>query len=156
MDRAREMDVVGGILNIGAFVSGTMAISFGGITWAWRSARIIALFVCSGVLFLALGFQQVYALFTTVKRWIVPVEFSNSRTMLILLATTPAARTATFVPIFLIPLFFQFTRGDGAFDTGVRLLPFIVLYIFAIIVNDAAMSPSASISFDTRLAGHWC
>jgi hypothetical protein len=39
----------------------------------------------------------------------------------------------------MIPLFFQFTRGKDAFETGVRLLPFIVLCIFAIIVNGAAM-----------------
>ncbi|KAL3445794.1 hypothetical protein BJX65DRAFT_296846 [Aspergillus insuetus] len=107
MDRAREIDIVGGTLNIGAFVSGTMAIS----------ARIIALFICSGVLLALLAIQ------------LVPVEFSKSRTMLILFVATSAARTATFVSIYMIPLFFQFTRGEDAFETGVRLLPLIVLCI---------------------------
>ncbi|KAL4971008.1 major facilitator superfamily domain-containing protein [Aspergillus stella-maris] len=105
MDRAREIDYVGGVLNIGAFVSGVMAISFGGVTWAWGSARIIALFVVSGILFILLGIQQALPLFTTVSRRLV-----------------------------------VFTRGDDAFDSGVRLLPFIVLCIFAIIANGALMS----------------
>ncbi|KAL2834132.1 major facilitator superfamily domain-containing protein [Aspergillus pseudoustus] len=140
MGRAREIDVVGGTLNIGAFGSGTMAISFGGITWAWGSAHIIALFICSGVLFALLAIQQISVIFTTAERRLVPVEFFKSRTMLMLFAATSAARTATFIPIYMIPLFFQFTRGEDAFDTGVRLLPFIVLCIFAIVVNGAAMS----------------
>ncbi|KAL2795846.1 hypothetical protein BJX66DRAFT_300948 [Aspergillus keveii] len=75
MDRTREIDIVGGTLNLGAFVSGTMAILFGGISWAWGSARIIALFFCSGVLFALLAIQQINVLFTTVERRLVPVDF---------------------------------------------------------------------------------
>jgi MFS family permease len=54
-DRAREIDYVGAVLTFGAFVSGTMAVSFGGITYLWNSGKIIGLFVCSGVLFIMLG-----------------------------------------------------------------------------------------------------
>jgi MFS family permease len=82
MDRAREMDYVGATLTIGAFVSGVMAVSFGGITYPWNSGRIIGLFVCSGVLFILLGVQQVYTIFTTTKRRIFPIEFFKSRTIL--------------------------------------------------------------------------
>lgn len=82
MDRAREMDYVGGILTIGAFVSGVMAVSFGGITYPWNSGKIIGLFVCSGVLFILLGLQQVYTVLTTTSRRIIPVEFFKSRTIL--------------------------------------------------------------------------
>ncbi|KAL4958628.1 uncharacterized protein BDV14DRAFT_206493 [Aspergillus stella-maris] len=60
--------------------------------------------------------------------------------MLILFAATAAARTAAFVPVYIVPFFFQFTRGDDAFDSGVRLLPFIVLCIFTIIANGALIS----------------
>lgn len=61
MDRAREMDYVGTVLTLGAFVSGVLAMSFGGVTYPWNSGRIIGLFVCSGVLFILLGIQQVYS-----------------------------------------------------------------------------------------------
>jgi MFS family permease len=39
--RLREMDILGGILLIGAFISGIMAISFGGTLYLWKSAQII-------------------------------------------------------------------------------------------------------------------
>jgi MFS family permease len=140
MDRAREMDYVGAVLTIGAFVSGVMAVSFGGITYPWNSGRIIGLFVCSGVLFILLGFQQVWTVFTNKSRRVFPVEFFKSRTILILFCMTAAGGTAVFVPIYMIPIFFQFTRNDSALEAGVRLLPYIMLLIFAVISNGAILS----------------
>jgi MFS family permease len=139
-DRAREMDYLGGLLTIGAFVSGVMAVSFGGITYPWNSGKIIGLFVCSGVLFILLGLQQVYTIFTTTTRRIFPIEFFKSRTILILFSMTAAGGTAVFIPIYMIPIFFQFTRNDSALEAGVRLLPLIFLMIFAVITNGAVMS----------------
>ena len=139
-DRAREMDYIGTILTMGAFVSGVMAVSFGGVTYPWNSGKIIGLFVCSGVLFILLGFQQVYTVLTTTSRRIFPVEFFKSRTLLILFAMTAAGGTAIFIPIYMLPIFFQFTRGDSALDAGVRLLPFIMLMIVAVMTNGAVMS----------------
>lgn len=140
LDRFREMDWVGGILTMGAFTSGVMAVSFGGIQYDWNSGTIIGLFVCSGVLFIILGFQQVFTVFTNLSRRIFPVEFFRSRTMLILFCMTAAGGTAIFIPIYIIPVFFQFTRGDTALDAGVRLLPFIMLMIFSVITNGAVLS----------------
>lgn len=140
MARAKEMDYLGTLLTVGAFVSGVMALSFGGVTYPWNSGRVIGLFVCSGVLFILLGIQQVYTIFTTTSRRIFPVEFFKSRTILILFAMTAAGGTAIFIPIYMIPIFFQFTRSDSALEAGVRLLPFIMLMIFAVIGNGAVMS----------------
>ena len=140
MDRAREMDYIGSILTIGAFVSGVMAVSFGGVTYPWNSGKIIGLFVCSGVLFILLGLQQVYTVFTTTSRRVFPIEFFKSRTILILFAMTAAGGTAVFIPIYFIPIFFQFTRNDSALEAGVRLLPLIFLMIFAVIANGAILS----------------
>jgi MFS family permease len=140
MDRAREMDYVGAVITIGAFVSGVMAVSFGGVTYPWNSGKIIGLFVCSGVLFTLLGIQQVYTIFTTTSRRIFPIEFFKSRTILILFAMTSAGGTAIFIPIYMLPIFFQFTRGDSALEAGVRLLPFILLMIVAVVSNGAILS----------------
>jgi hypothetical protein len=110
------------------------------LTYPWNSGRIIGLFVCSGVLFILLGFQQVYTVFTTTSRRIFPVEFFKIRTILILFAMTAAGGTAIFIPIYMTPIFFQFTRGDSALESGVRLLPFILLMVFAVISNGAVLS----------------
>lgn len=140
LDRAREVDYVGMILTIGAFVSGVMAVSFGGVTYPWNSGKIIGLFVCSGVLFILLGIQQVYTIFTTKSRRIFPVEFFKQKTILILFAVTAAGGTAIFIPIYMIPIFFQFTKSDSALESGVRLLPYIFLMVFAVIGNGAILS----------------
>ncbi|KAK0103229.1 hypothetical protein ONS95_005263 [Cadophora gregata] len=139
-DRAREMDYLGTLLTLGAFISGVMAISFGGIQYAWNSGTIIGLFICSGVLFILLGLQQVYTIFTNTSRRIFPIEFFKSRTILILFAMTAAGGTAVFIPIYMMPIYFQYTRGDSALEAGVRLLPFIFLMIFAVIGNGAILS----------------
>ncbi|KAL8684593.1 MAG: hypothetical protein Q9224_006249, partial [Gallowayella concinna] len=70
--RLVELDYVGTILIIGAYVSGVMAINFGGSTYPWNSGRIIGLFVTSGVLFILFGTQQGLTVFTTTERRIFP------------------------------------------------------------------------------------
>jgi MFS family permease len=138
--RSKEIDWVGTILIIGAFTAGVMGLSFGGVTWEWNSGRIIALFVISGVLFITFGFQQTFCIFTTLERRLFPVQFLKSRTMIILFAMTASAGTAVFLPIYFIPLFFQFVREDTALDAGVRLLPLICLMVFFCLLNGGILS----------------
>lgn len=42
-------------------------------------------------------------------------------------AQTAAVTAPTFIPIFFIPLYFQFVRNDDALEAGVRLLPFVAV-----------------------------
>ncbi|KAI9719384.1 MAG: hypothetical protein M1812_003455 [Candelaria pacifica] len=140
--RFAEIDYTGTVLIVGAFVSGVMAISFGGIVYPWNSGRIIGLFVTSAVLFILFGIQQVYCIFTTEERRIFPVPFVKSRTMLILFAMTSSAGTVIFITVYFIPLYFQFVRGDSALEAGVRLLPLIVLMVLFCIVNGGVMAKS--------------
>ncbi|KAI9682290.1 MAG: hypothetical protein M1817_000344 [Caeruleum heppii] len=135
-----ELDYVGTVIMVGAFVSGVMAISFGGIVYPWRSGRIIGLFVCSGVLFILFGMQQGWSIFTTTERRIFPVAFLKRWSLIVLFAQTACAVTAVFTPIYFIPIFFQFTKGDTALDAGVRLLPFVCLLVFACLLNGVMMS----------------
>ncbi|KUI67396.1 Putative HC-toxin efflux carrier TOXA [Cytospora mali] len=139
-ERAAEMDYTGMVLLMGALVSFFLALNWGGVTYPWGSGRIIGLFVCSGVLFIILGIQQTFTILTTVARRIIPVQFFKSRTVLILFSVTAAAGASAFVPIYMIPIFFQFTRNDGPLDAGVRLLPLIIVMVVMIFVNGALLS----------------
>jgi hypothetical protein len=78
--------------------------------------------------------------FTTLSRRIIPVQFFRSKTVLILFSVTAASGASAFVPIYFVPLFFQFTRGDGALQAGVRLLPLIVVMVVTIFANGALMA----------------
>ncbi|EHK97156.1 putative HC-toxin efflux carrier TOXA [Glarea lozoyensis 74030] len=138
--RVVEMDYFGIVIQAGALTSFVMAINWGGITYPWGSGRIIALFVVSGVLFAVLAVQQVFNIFTSEGRRLIPVQFFKSRTVLILFSSTAAGGAAAFVPIYMIPLFFQLTRGDSALKAGIRLLPFIVFLVVFTFMNGGLMA----------------
>lgn len=138
--RAVEMDYAGVVLQAAALTSFVLAINWGGITYPWNSGRIIALFVISGVLFIFLGIQQVYNIFTSLERRIIPVQFFRSRSVLILFSVTAAGGACAFVPIYMVPIFFQFTRGGSALESGVRLLPFIVFLVVFTFANGGLMA----------------
>jgi hypothetical protein len=55
--------------------------------------------------------------------------------MLLLFFTTASAASAVSVTLYYIPLFFQFTKGDTALQACVRLLPFILPYVFSIMFS---------------------
>jgi len=134
------MDYAGTVLLMGGLTSFVLAINWGGVTYPWGSGRIIALFVVSAVLFIVLGIQQVWAIFTTLSRRILPVQFFRSKTVLILFSVTAASGASAFVPIYFVPLFFQFTRDDGPLQAGIRLLPLIAVMVVTIFANGALMA----------------
>lgn len=138
--RFAEIDYLGTILFTGAIVSGVMAVNFGGTVYAWNSGRIIGLFVTSGICFILFGLQQAFTITTTKDRRIFPGQFLKSKIMIILFSETAAASTATFLPIYFIPLFFQFVRNDSALEAGVRLLPLVCFLVFGCVANGAIMS----------------
>lgn len=139
-DRLAQIDWLGPILFVGAYVSGIMAIAFGGVLYAWGDSRIIGMFVCSGVLFILFFIQQGFNILTTYDQRIFPIQYLKNKEMILLFIETAAAGTSSFVPIYFIPLYFQFVKGDGALDAGVRLLPFIVSMVVFNLVNGVAMS----------------
>lgn len=100
--RAKEMDYVGTVLLMGGLTCFILAINWGGATYPWDSGRIIGLFVASGVLFILLGIQQVWTIFTTLDRRIIPVQFFRSPIVLILFSMTAAAGAAAFIPIYFV------------------------------------------------------
>ena len=116
-----------------------MAVSFGGVLYDWNSANIIALFVLSGVLFILLGFQQSFNIFTTLERRVFPVHYVKRKEMDILFSQIAAGSTNSFIAIYFIPLYFQFVQSDQALRSGVRLLPYIVPLVFGSMVNGALL-----------------
>lgn len=138
--RLSELDYLGTVLMVGACVTGVMAINFGGIIYPWKSAQTIACFVVSGVLFIVFGLQQVFCVLTTEESRIFPCQFLKNKTLVILFMHMSASVTIFFVPIYFIPLFFQFAKNDSAIEAGVRLLPLICFLIFATTLNGALMS----------------
>ena len=132
---------------IGACVAGVMALNFGGIIYPWNSGQTISCFVVSGVFFIVsgvffivFGVQQSFCVLTTEDSRIFPCQFLKHKTLIILFMQMSASVTLFFIPIYFVLLFFQFARNDSAIEAGVRLLPLICLFVFAVILNGALMS----------------
>ena len=59
--------------------------------------------------------------------------------MVILFSEIAAGSANTFTAIYFIPLYFQFVQSDQALRSGIRLLPFIVPFVFASMLNGASI-----------------
>jgi hypothetical protein len=134
-----RFDLVGIVLFAGTACCIVMAISFGGALYAWNSGRIIALLVLATVFCILLCIQQGLCLFTNRADQFFPVHVFKSYEMCILFLQVAAGGASAMIPIFFIPLFFQFVKGDSSLEGGVRLLPYICFLIFGLLVNGAFM-----------------
>jgi len=129
LTKLKQLDWVGALLNAGLYVSFVIALTFSGTTWAWRDGRTIGTFVACFVVLILFSIQQYFSIFTTPTNRLFPISFLKSRTMVLLYIASAAAGTALFIPVYFIPLYFQFSRGDSGLQAAVRLLPFICVDI---------------------------
>jgi len=134
VQKLAQIDWVGAVLNGAIFVLFIIVITFGGSTYAWNSGASIALWVIWGLCLIAYVLQQYFSIFTSPERRIFPVHFLKSRSLVLLYISTAAAAAANSVTLFYVPLYFQFTRHDSALQAGVRLLPFICMFIFCVMI----------------------
>ncbi|KAI8932349.1 hypothetical protein NX059_010542 [Plenodomus lindquistii] len=139
-EKAALLDWFGTIVSVGAMVTLTMAINFGGTLYEWNSGSIIALFVVSGVLWIAFAVQQSFCIFTNEEQRMFPVHLLKQRMPVLLFLACSSVAVVAYVSVYYIPLYFQFTRGDTAIYTAVRLLPFICLLITAMFLSGQLMS----------------
>lgn len=135
MARLRTVDLTGTVLLIGFFLTLLMGINFGGLVYEWNSGSIIALFVLAGVLFVMFSLQQTFAVLTTKQTRAFPIHFWKSFDLTNVFIQECCSSTINFIPTFFIPLYFQFVDQNDALGAGVRLLPFMVSLVIAIVVN---------------------
>jgi len=123
------MDWVGVIVSIGAMVTIVVAINLGGIVFPWNSGSIIALFVVSGILWIAFAVQQSFCLFTTKEKRLFPVLLLKQKMPVLLFIACAGGSSVSYMSTYWIPIYFQFAKGDTAIHTALRLLPFILTLI---------------------------
>lgn len=128
--RLVKMDWAGFTLSAGFLVCLVMGLTFGGDSWDWGDGRTIATFVMSGTLLGLTFIQQWFAILTTPEARMSPPNYLlKNRSQILLNIQTAATVTNIFVPLYYIPLYFQFVHGDTAIKAAVRLLPFILVLV---------------------------
>jgi MFS family permease len=135
-----KVDWLGLLIWTGWSISFFMAITFGGTLYEWDSYSEIILWVFVGVL--SIGFVLSHKLhpFVPVEDRLYPGHMLRNWKLGILQFATFAAPAAVYIPIYYIPLFFQFARGESPVDAAVRLLPFVFMIAAVSILNGIFMS----------------
>lgn len=133
-------DWAGAVLSAGSLLTFIVATNFGGVEFAWSGGRTVGLYVVSGVLLILFAVQQAFSTFTTPEFRMFPVHLLRNREVVLLFIIHACGGTISYVPVYFVPLYFQFTRGDNAIETAVQFLPFIFMLIFGILSNGFLMS----------------
>ncbi|KAI4724753.1 MFS general substrate transporter [Aureobasidium sp. EXF-10728] len=135
MQKLGTIDWLGAFLFAGMFAILQVALTFSGSLWKWNEAGPIALWVVFAVFLLAFMVQQGFSIATTPSRRLFPVHFLKSRTMILLYTGTAASSTGLALGVYYIPIFFQFTKGDSPIKAAVRLLPYICVFVTAVMLS---------------------
>ncbi|KAH7127251.1 efflux pump antibiotic resistance protein [Dendryphion nanum] len=127
--RIKKVDTAGALLSAGTIVTLIMAIYFGGVVYEWKSGQLIGLFVT--IMF----FDP-----DSSRKSDIP-----SRTTEVVGNEHPFAHTASAqiivtLPIYFIPIYFQFAKNFNAMRSGIRLLPFVLVFVFSVMLNGALMT----------------
>ncbi|KAJ4203425.1 hypothetical protein NW759_015177 [Fusarium solani] len=134
-----SLDWLGIVLSAAMYVCFVLAFAFGGVIWEWSDARTIALIVLSGVFLVAFAASQHYALFTTQLNRLFPCDLLRDVRLVLLYICMACGGAALFVSVYYIPLYYLFVHGDTGVEAAIRLLPFISVYVAAILTAGYAM-----------------
>jgi hypothetical protein len=139
LPRIKSMDWLGALLNAATYALFITACSYSGSQWPWDSGSVIALWVVTGVTAILYVLQQWTTFLTTKEDRIFPVWCLKSRSLVLLYIGTASTAAVNFFNIYYIPLFFEFTKADGAITVAGRLLPFMCPQIFTALLSGALL-----------------
>ncbi|KAH6603963.1 major facilitator superfamily domain, partial [Trichoderma cornu-damae] len=139
VQKLRNTDWLAIVVFFGGSISYTMAITFGGSVYPFNSGSEIGLWVATGVLLLAFVGVTIFHPGVSSSDKLYPSHFMRSLELNILQLQIFLSAGSMITTIYYAPLLFQFTRGDGALEAGVRLLPLISMIVFFSVANGGIM-----------------
>ncbi|KAJ0416313.1 MFS general substrate transporter [Aspergillus carlsbadensis] len=138
--RLASLDWAGAILSVAGFTTLVMGINFGGTLYPWTNWEIITLFVVAGVVWISFLFQQAFTMATSFTTRLLPMHLFKQKEPTLLFIACASAAIATCPNVYYILIYFQYTKGDSAIASAVRLLPLICTLVVAIQGSGAMMS----------------
>ncbi|CAN8095623.1 unnamed protein product [Discula destructiva] len=135
-DKLAQMDFLGLFFFVPAVVCLLLALQWGGSTYAWGSARIIALLVLAAVLSVAFVAVQILRPATAT----VPPRIFMQRSVIAGLCATFTIGASMMLIVYYLPIWFQAIQGINAVDSGIRLLPLVLSMVVASVVNGALVA----------------
>ncbi|ERS98993.1 uncharacterized protein SPSK_04078 [Sporothrix schenckii 1099-18] len=129
-EKIRPFDPIGSAIFMPAIICLLLALQWGGTTYAWKSGRIIALFVVFGVLILAFLFVQ----YRQQDDATVPPRIIKKRSVWAAGWYSFATGAAFLASIYYLPIWFQAVRGASAVSSGLMNLPMLISLVLMSIV----------------------
>ncbi|CCF33228.1 major facilitator superfamily transporter [Colletotrichum higginsianum] len=138
-EKFRLVDWVNAVIFLAGSACLTVVLTFGGVVYPFRSGTVIALWTVTGVLLVAfIVMLKMHPLVSKENR-LYPVHFFKQPTLINMQLQVFLSSGIILAMTYFIPLYFQFVKGDGALDAGVRLLPLIMFMVVASMVNGFLM-----------------
>ncbi|KAH6675807.1 major facilitator superfamily domain-containing protein [Halenospora varia] len=118
----KAIDWTGSFLITGSTLMLLLALNFGGVTFAWKSATIICLLIFSTFTFLLFSLNE----WKLVKYPVIPLRLFRTRSSAASFAVCFCHGFVMMGVAYYLPLYFQAVLGAGPLLSGVYLLPFII------------------------------
>ncbi|KAH6873340.1 major facilitator superfamily-domain-containing protein [Alternaria rosae] len=138
-EKLRLVDWVNAVIFLAGSACLTVVLTFGGVIYPFNSGTVIALWTITGVLLVTfIVMLKLHPLVTKESR-LYPLHFFKQPTLINMQLQVFLSSGIILAMTYYIPLYFQFVKGDGALEAGVRLLPLIMFMVVASMVNGFLM-----------------
>ncbi|KAJ1680185.1 hypothetical protein EV182_000527 [Spiromyces aspiralis] len=136
LEKLKRVDFLGSFIVVTSLILILLALSWGGKTYAWNSAVVIALLV--------VGFALL-AVFVVVEAYIPPepildLSLFNNRTIPAVLIASTTAGMVAFSLFYYVPIFFSAVFNASAVKAGIHLIPLQVANTLATLITGQVMS----------------
>ncbi|KAI1623641.1 major facilitator superfamily domain-containing protein [Exophiala viscosa] len=125
-----QLDPLGTIVFLPSIVCLLLALQWGGTTYAWSSARIIALLVVFSVTVVAFAAIQIWKKDAAM----VPPHILTQRTIASGAWFTLTCTASMTLMVYFLPIWFQAVKGSSALHSGIQLLPLVLSVLVASII----------------------
>ncbi|KAL8704368.1 MAG: hypothetical protein Q9201_002470 [Fulgogasparrea decipioides] len=155
--RIKDLDWLGALLNAATFALFITACTYSGSQWPWGSGSVISLWIMTGVTVILYVLQQRTAYLTSKENRIFPVWCLKSRSLVLLFIGTAGSSAVNFFNIYYIPLFFEFTKGDGGIKAAWYVISGILASVGSVLMFlISAATPAGNIYGFEVLIGAGC
>ncbi|KAF7290398.1 Major facilitator superfamily transporter [Mycena chlorophos] len=134
--RVMKLDPIGTILFVPAIICVLLALQWGGSTYAWNNARIIALFVLFCVLIVAFIGVQVWRQ----EDATVPPGIIKQRSVLFGGIFAFFLGSSFFIIVYYVPIWFQAIKGVSAVRSGVDNIPMVLSVVVGSLLAGAIVT----------------
>jgi len=136
-ERLKRIDYIGTLILVGAVTSVLIGLSYGGTLYAWSDARIIVPIVLG---ILGLFAFHAYEAASWVKYPTLPEQVFKKRTPAAALFLAFLSFILMYWAIYFLPVYFQAVLGAGSTQSGVWLLPTVLVEVPLAVVGGALVT----------------